>query len=99
MNHIQILAMATSVKVMLDKGWMDICVIDQILRMAGTIPNKRDYDTLRLLHCVSFKDMPPELQESLPSLIKSVLSGPTISVMDCLPPCDLNQSRKISFIH
>lgn len=99
MNHIQCLAAATAIKVMLDKGHVSICTIDDILKMSGVIPDKKAYDTLRILHCVNFRDMPRELQEQIPTLIKTVLSGPTISVVDCVPTHNCNESRRISFAH
>jgi len=98
MNHIQVLAATTALKVMLEQGYVSICKIDDILTVSKVIPDKHAYDTLRLLHCVKFKDMPRELQEQIPQLIKAVLSGPTINVADCVPNVNIAECRKVGFI-
>lgn len=75
MNDIETLAARAALKKMAQNGWMDICTIDNILKMSGGVPNGQDYQVLRTLHCVNFRDMQPELLRGLPLLIKRVLES------------------------
>jgi hypothetical protein len=82
MTTIEILAAQASLKKMEQNGYFDICVIDNILKISGGVPNGRDHQVLRMLHCVHFKDMPSELLKELPHIVHRVLGSPALS-LDC----------------
>lgn len=75
MDDIQVLAARAAMKKMTQDGYFSICTIDNILRMTGGVPRASDYDILRALHCISFRDMEPMLLRGLPFLIKRVLEA------------------------
>jgi hypothetical protein len=75
MNDIQIMAIRAALKKMTQNGYLCICTIDGILKMTGGIPDGEDYQILRMLHCVNFRDMEPALLRGLPLLIKRVLES------------------------
>lgn len=80
MSHVtelEVELIRTALRKMKTKGYFDICTIDAILKITGGIPNSRDYDQLRLLHCVHYSDMSPKLAQSLPAMIKKVIESPT----------------------
>jgi hypothetical protein len=76
MNAIELMAANTALKHMVNQGYLCICTIDNILKLTGGVPDKRDYETLRLLHCVHFNEMPDELRRGLPVLIQRVVNAP-----------------------
>ena len=81
MNEIQVLAIRAALdKMMRDDGYLSICTIDQILSVTGGVPRREDYQLLRLLHCVSFRDMEPELLRGLPVLLQRVLQSEGIEI-------------------
>lgn len=75
MDEIQAMAARVALKKMAQDGYFSICTIDNILKMSGGVPEARDYQILRTLHCVNFRDMPPELLRGLPLLIQRVLEA------------------------
>ncbi len=78
MDDIEIMAAKAAVKKMMRDGYVSICTIDKILEMSGGIPDSKDYNILRALHCVHFSDMEPELRRGLPVLISRVLESKPI---------------------
>jgi hypothetical protein len=86
MNAIQLLAAQTALKHMLAGSHFSICTIDQILKVTGGVPNADDYETLRLLHCIHYQDMPPELLRELPAVVKRVLGSEAIVIAFDDPP-------------
>ena len=85
MTTLQVEAARAALKKMFSEGFFSICVVDQILKITRGVPSKEDYDTLRLLHCVHFTDMSPELRKELPSLIQRVLEAPSIVWQNAMP--------------
>lgn len=75
MDEIQMMAAKAALQKMIKDGHISICTIDQILKMTGGIPDRRDYEILHTLHCVSFKDMQPELLRGLPVILQRVLGA------------------------
>lgn len=75
MDDIQILVARAALKKMSQDGYLCICTIDNILKMSGGIPDPKDYQMLRTLHCVHFRDMSKELLRGLPLIIKRVLES------------------------
>jgi hypothetical protein len=74
-DNLQQLAIATALKNMVEKGRVDICCIREINAMTGRVPDKKAFDTLHLLHCVSFSDMPPDLVKQIGTLIRDAIGG------------------------
>lgn len=56
------------------KGYFDICVVRESAKIMNVCPGGRAYDILHVLHCVDFGNMPQELRESIPALIRECLS-------------------------
>ncbi len=80
MSHItelEVELIRAALRKMKKKGYFDICIIDDILKITGGVPNSRDYDQLRILHCVDYSDMSPKLAQLLPAMIKNVIESPT----------------------
>lgn len=75
MNDLKQLAAITALNAMMDKGWLDICTIDQVANMMGVNPKGGAYSILRPLHCVHFDKMPAELRKELPNLIRQCLAA------------------------
>lgn len=75
MTAFEIEAIKAALQKMWDGGHFSICTIDQILTVTKGIPNRADYDALRLLHCVNFRDMTPALRLALPRKIQLVVES------------------------
>ena len=75
MDEIQKMAVNAAIEKMLKDGYLSICTIDKILKMTGGVPDKKDYEILHMLHCVSFKEMQPDLLRGLPGIMQRVLSA------------------------
>lgn len=84
MNGIQIEVIRTALAAMFDKGHFDICTIDACLKISGGIPNKKDYDLLRALHCIDYKRMSQSLRLELPRLVQRVIESRPMVFDDCL---------------
>lgn len=69
-----------AVRHMMEKGWLDICTIDQVLKVTGGVPDKADYEALRLLHCVNFMNYPQAMRVNLLTTLQRVLSSPSMAV-------------------
>jgi hypothetical protein len=63
----------TALNKMMASGHFDICAIRTIAEMLGVDPKGDAYRTLAPLHCVNFSDMPQELRQMIPALIKQCL--------------------------
>lgn len=80
MISFQIKACETSIYQMNQKGWFDITVIQGILSLTGGVPERKDMEALRLLHCVHFMDMPQSLRMQLPGMMKKVMESPSMEI-------------------
>lgn len=74
------LAIQTALRKMAAQGWFSICTIDTILKTTGNVPEKEAYNTLHLLHCVNYADMPKSLRAELPDLLARALGEPGLKV-------------------
>ena len=81
MNAFEIEAVRTALQNMQSKGYFNICTIDQILKVTGGVPDPRDYEALRLLHCVNFRDMPHALRLALPRKIQLVVESAPMQLL------------------
>jgi hypothetical protein len=83
---------------MVSKGYFCICTVDNVLKISGGVPKAKDYQMLRTLHCIHFKDMPEELLAELPKIIQRVVESPEfaleidVSVVNATPLSDRNLS-------
>ena len=80
MNDIERLSIQAALKKMIDCQYFDITTIDQVLKVTKTVPNGRLYDTMRLLHCIHYRDMDPELLEQLPMMLAEIFKGPLLEL-------------------
>lgn len=78
MNNLQESVAMTALNSMFKKGHFDICAIDAVAKVMNVHPSGHEYAMLRALHCIDYKDMPKELYEALPEIIKKCLSINTI---------------------
>lgn len=78
MDEIQKMAIRAALAKMIRDGYLNICTIDNILKMTGGIPDRRDYDILHALHCVHFREMESELLRGLPVIVQRVINAPGI---------------------
>jgi hypothetical protein len=76
LTELQIEVCKAALKKMQAEGHFSICVVNDILKITGGVPLKEDYEALRLLHCVNFRDMSPRLRMEFPALLKRVLEAP-----------------------
>ena len=72
-NSLKQLSVTTALNEMMKKGHFDICCIDKVARLLMVDPKGEAYDILSPLHCINFSDMPSELREEIPRLIKDCL--------------------------
>jgi hypothetical protein len=80
MSDLQIDVVKVMLAKMMEDGHLSICTIDQILKITKGVPCKSDYDLLRGLHCISFKDYPQRLRMEFPALLQRVLESPTMDL-------------------
>ena len=64
----------TALNAMLAQVHFSICCIDSVAKLLGVHPEGEAYNALRPLHCINYCDMPRELMEALPGLIKQCLA-------------------------
>jgi len=58
-------AVVTALKKMFRGSHFNICTFDQCLKITGAIPDGHVYDSLSVLHCVNWRDMPPSLRDEV----------------------------------
>lgn len=73
MDNVKQVVAITALNKMMSGGHFDICAIRTIAEMLGVDPKGEAYRTLAPLHCVNFSDMPAELRQLIPGLIKECL--------------------------
>lgn len=75
MDETSRLVIATAMRDMIAKGYVNICTVDECLKVAGVIANAHAMKLLRPLHCVKFAEMPRELVEKIPTLLSQAFDG------------------------
>lgn len=70
---IHLMAAQAALDKMFNQGYMSICILDNILKMTGNIPDKTCYDILHTVHCVHYNEMNETFRRGLPMLIGAVL--------------------------
>lgn len=71
-----VLSVLTALNKMMRASHFDICTLDAAIKVLRTVPDGRAYDVLRPLHCINWRDMPPELRAAVPGLIERCISVP-----------------------
>lgn len=81
------LVVGTAMRAMIQKGWINISAIQDCLKLSGIIPHAGSLSLLQALHCVHFTDMPDELRERIPGMLRDVFSGMDVqSLVDAVTP-------------
>ncbi len=76
MDEFQKMAVTIAIKRMFTSDYFNISVLDNCIKIVGCIPDKKDYDTLRALHCVHWGEMPQSLREMVMLKTAQILNGP-----------------------
>ena len=73
-------------KKMFKGSYFSICDVDKCLKITGSIPDQRDYDTLSALHCVNWSEMSRDLREIVLEKTIAMISndGFDLSVLDLM---------------
>lgn len=77
MPDTQQLVLRTATRKLFDQSFFDICTVDSLMKLVGTNASTHAYTQLRALHCVHYADMPKDLRERIPHLVRECLAGPT----------------------
>jgi hypothetical protein len=76
------LAAETMLNEMLKRSSISICKIDEIIQLVpGASKACPEYRILHALHCVELAGVPRELRESVPDLIRAVLTAGAVGVL------------------
>jgi hypothetical protein len=78
-------AATVAIKKLFEGTYFSICELDSIIKLLGCLPDKKDYEALKCLHCVNWSDMPPDLRdEVLKRVLKIVKAvGFNTEILDC----------------
>lgn len=66
-------------------GHFSICDLDNMMKAFGIFVPSETYDKMRLLHCVSWKDMEPETRKWVAVTMDSILTNPENLASNYLP--------------
>ena len=72
-NSLKLQAASTALTKILQAKHFSICDIDSIAKLMGCATGNEAYKILNTLHCVHYSDMPSELRQNIPNLIKMAL--------------------------
>jgi hypothetical protein len=75
MPETQQLVLRTATRKLFEKNYFDICAVDALLKLVGTTARTPAYNQLRALHCMNYADMPRELSDRIPYLVRECLAG------------------------
>lgn len=79
------LSAVTALNNMFKNGRFDICCIRNVGELLGIDPKSggEAYRILQPLHCINFSEMPAELRDEIPNLIRQCLQqGPTFQFLE-----------------
>jgi hypothetical protein len=74
-ENIKNMAALIALNNMMSKGYFDICTIDSVGELLGVSVRCESYSVLKVLHCVYFEKMPPDLRNAIPELINKCIGG------------------------
>ena len=55
----------TAIRDMFKGNSFSLCTIDRCLKLTGSIPDSKTYDSLSALHCISWKEMSVPLRKAV----------------------------------
>jgi len=58
----------------LSQSFFNVCAVDRVVPMKSPLRETVEYRLLIDLHCISMKDMSPELQASLPQIVDQLFA-------------------------
>ena len=61
----QLIALKLALKKMFSDGWFDICTINSLLKLTGSIPDSETLKIMQSVHCVKYADMPEDFRQWL----------------------------------
>ena len=64
----------TAVAKMLKSRYFDVCTVDKVCKLIGANANGAAYDMLHTLHCIDYADMPQQVREGIPALMREVFT-------------------------
>lgn len=71
------LAALASLNKMLKQKHFDICVVRDIGDLFGIpVRNTEEYQILHTVHCLDYRDMPKQLREAIPGMVRKILQLP-----------------------
>lgn len=73
----QQLVLRTATRQLFDSRHFSICTVDKLMKLVGTNARTPAYTQLSALHCVDYADMPKDLRERIPHLVRECLAGQT----------------------
>lgn len=77
MPQTQQLVLQTATRKLFDSRHFSICTVDSLMKLVGTTARTPAYTQLHALHCVDYADMPKELRDRIPHLVRECLTTPT----------------------
>lgn len=77
MPETQQLVLRAATRKLFDNSFFSICTVDKLMKLVGTNARTPAYTQLSALHCVNYADMPKDLRERIPHLVRECLAGPT----------------------
>ena len=73
-ENLKNVAAMTNLNHMMRKGYVSICDIDKVAGLLGIdVKGSESYQMLSAMHCINFSEMPQEMREAIPVLIKELL--------------------------
>ena len=79
LNDLRKLAAMTSLNKLMKQRHFDICTVRDVGDLLGIpVRNTEEYKILQTLHCVDYSEMPPQLRDAIPSMVKKILELPAI---------------------
>ena len=71
------LVLRAATRKLFDCRHFSICTVDSMMKLVGTTARSAAYTQLNALHCVDFADMPKDLRERIPHLVRECLAAQT----------------------
>lgn len=79
-KRLKLMAIQTSFKAMIAKGWFSVCEVDRAAELMGIAISTEHKAFLGLLHCVKFADMPDEVGRELQKVLEEVFTAEAFTI-------------------
>lgn len=83
-EDLKTIAALTALNHMLRENHFSVCTIDRVAKMLNVQPRGEAYNILASLHCISYGNMPAELRDAIPDLIRECLNVPATFQFEAL---------------